>query len=55
MLQGTMNKLKLLAIAVISLLVVVVGDLLAGLLKQRYGYATLQAGTKVDDFAQRLK
>lgn len=29
-------------------------DLLAGLLQQRYGYATMQAETKVEDFAQRL-
>jgi uncharacterized protein YjbJ (UPF0337 family) len=29
-------------------------DLLSGLLRQRYGYAKVQAETKVDDFAQRL-
>ena len=30
-------------------------ELLAGLLQQRYGYAKVQAESKVDDFAQRLK
>jgi uncharacterized protein YjbJ (UPF0337 family) len=30
-------------------------DLLSGLLQQRYGYAKVQAETKVDDFAQGLK
>jgi uncharacterized protein YjbJ (UPF0337 family) len=29
-------------------------DLLCGMLQQRYGYATVQAETKVDDFAQGL-
>jgi uncharacterized protein YjbJ (UPF0337 family) len=29
-------------------------DLLSGMLQQRYGYATVLAETKVDDFAQRL-
>jgi uncharacterized protein YjbJ (UPF0337 family) len=29
-------------------------DLLSGLLQQRYGYAKVQAETKVDDFAQGL-
>jgi uncharacterized protein YjbJ (UPF0337 family) len=29
-------------------------DLLSDMLKQRYGYATVLAETKVDDFAQRL-
>ena len=30
-------------------------DLLSGMLQQRYGYATVLAETKVDDFAQGLK
>lgn len=30
-------------------------DLLSSLLQQRYGYEKLQAETKVDDFAKRLK
>jgi uncharacterized protein YjbJ (UPF0337 family) len=29
-------------------------DLLSGLLQQRYGYATVLAETKVDDFAQEM-
>lgn len=29
-------------------------DLLSDMLQQRYGYATVLAETKVDDFAQRL-
>ena len=29
-------------------------DLLSEMLQQRYGYATVLAETKVDDFAQRL-
>ncbi len=29
-------------------------DLLPGMLQQQYGYATVLAATKVDDFAQRL-
>ena len=29
-------------------------DLLSGMLQQRYGYATVLAETKVDDFAQEL-
>jgi uncharacterized protein YjbJ (UPF0337 family) len=29
-------------------------DLLSGMLQQRYGYATLLAEAKVDDFAQEL-